>query len=67
MNEVKAPSERSLIEQFLDDNVLFLGPDPEIMADHSVSTPTAQELAAVEAWQDRSDDTPHPQPFANRL
>ncbi|MBL4782525.1 MAG: hydantoinase B/oxoprolinase family protein [Porticoccaceae bacterium] len=56
MNEIKAPSERSLIEQFLDDNVLFLGPDPEIMADHTVSIPTAQEVAAVEAWQDRSDD-----------
>ncbi|RLA40749.1 MAG: acetone carboxylase subunit alpha [Gammaproteobacteria bacterium] len=56
MNEVKAPSERSLIEQFLDDNVLFLGPDPEIMADHSVSIPREEELAAVEAWKDRSDD-----------
>jgi len=56
MNEIKAPSERSLIEQFLDDNVLFLGPDPEIMGDHTVSIPTEQEVAAVDAWQDRSDD-----------
>ncbi len=56
MNEIKAPSERSLIEQFLDDNVLFLGPDPEIMADHTVSIPTEQEVAAVDAWKERADD-----------
>lgn len=56
MNKEQTPTERSLIEQFLDDNVLFLGPDPEIMRDHSVSTPTAMEEAAVAAWADRPDD-----------
>ncbi|RLA51770.1 MAG: acetone carboxylase subunit alpha, partial [Gammaproteobacteria bacterium] len=56
MSKVKAPGERSLIEQFLDDNVLFLGPDPQIMTDHSVSIPSEKELAAVEAWKDRTDE-----------
>ncbi len=56
MNEKQSPGERSLIEQFLDENVLFLGPDPEIMRDHSVSIPSAKEAAAVEAWKDRSED-----------
>jgi acetone carboxylase alpha subunit len=56
MNKANVPSERSLIEQFLDDNVLFLGPDPEIMADHSVSTPNEREVAAIEAWKGRSDE-----------
>ena len=30
------PEERALIDQFLDDNKLFLGPDPEIMRNHSI-------------------------------
>ena len=56
MNKEQAPTDRSLIEQFLDDNVLFLGPDPDIMRDHSVTIPTEQEAAAVAAWADRSED-----------
>ena len=28
--------EKSVIEKFLEENVLFLGPDPEIMEDHSL-------------------------------
>ena len=56
MNKEQAPTDRSLIEQFLDDNVLFLGPDPDIMRDHSVTIPTDKEAAAVAAWADRSED-----------
>lgn len=56
MNKAPGNAERSLIEKFLDENVLFLGPDPEIMRDHGVSIPTAAETSAVAAWQDRPDE-----------
>ncbi len=50
------PGQRSLIEKFLDENVLYLGPDPAIMGDHSVSTPTAREQAAVAVWKDKPEE-----------
>ncbi len=50
------PRSRSLIEKFLDENVLFLGPDPEIMEDHSVSRISAREQAAIANWQGRAED-----------
>lgn len=40
--------EQALIDQFLQDNVLFLGPDPEIMEDHDISPVTDAELRAME-------------------
>jgi hypothetical protein len=43
----QAPREQMLIEQFLADNVLFLGPDPEIMEDHDIAPATALEREAV--------------------
>ena len=39
--------EKSLIQKFLEENVLFLGPDPEIMEDHRISPATATEEAAL--------------------
>jgi acetone carboxylase alpha subunit len=39
--------EQMLIDQFLDDNVLFLGPDPAIMSEHDISPRTAMEEAAM--------------------
>lgn len=47
--------EKSVIEKFLDDNVLFLGPDPEIMRDHSVVKTSAREEQALKNF-DNSDD-----------
>ncbi len=44
--------EKSVIEKFLDDNVLFLGPDPEIMKDHRVVETSAREQAALDAFAD---------------
>ena len=44
--------EKSIIEKFLEDNVLFLGPDPAIMEDHSVVPTTAREAAALAAFTD---------------
>jgi len=47
--------EKSVIEKFLDDNVLFLGPDPEIMRDHSVVATSAREAAALENFTNPDD------------
>lgn len=44
--------EKSVIEKFLEDNVLFLGPDPEIMRDHAVAPTSAREAAALESFDD---------------
>lgn len=44
--------EKSVIEKFLDDNVLFLGPDPEIMEDHRVAQTSPREQAALDAFVD---------------
>lgn len=35
--------EKAIVDQFLADNVLFLGPDPEIMNDHDIAPRTAFE------------------------
>lgn len=43
---------KSTAEQFVDDNVLFLGPDPEIMRDHKLSPETPDETAALAAFSD---------------
>jgi len=42
--------EKSVIEKFLEDNVLFLGPDPEIMKNHAVVPTSPREQAALEAF-----------------
>ena len=38
--------EKRIIDQFLADNVLFLGPDPDIMEEHDLSEETEAERAA---------------------
>ncbi|MBI2312618.1 MAG: hydantoinase B/oxoprolinase family protein [Betaproteobacteria bacterium] len=44
--------EQALIDQFLADNVLFLGPDPEIMEDHDIAPVTEIESRAMEKETD---------------
>lgn len=48
MAKVSKDQERSLIEEFLADNVLFLGPDPEISQNHKLAAETPRERAAIE-------------------
>ncbi len=47
-----AKQERSLIEKFLEENVLFLGPDPEIMNNHKLAPETAAETTALAQFTD---------------
>jgi acetone carboxylase alpha subunit len=44
----KTEQEKLMIEQFLEDTKLFLGPDPEIMNDHGLSPITEREHQAIE-------------------
>src|SRR5258707_6906150 len=44
--------EQELISRFLDDNVLFLGPDPEIMENHDISARTEREYTAMKNESD---------------
>src|SRR5690242_17402578 len=39
--------EKAILDQFLADNVLFLGPDPEIMEEHDLAPVTEREKAAM--------------------
>ncbi|MDB5986223.1 MAG: Hydantoinase B/oxoprolinase [Nevskia sp.] len=47
-----ADREQMLIDQFLSDNVLFLGPDPEIMEHHDLAPATALERDAMAKEKD---------------
>ena len=47
MNDSTAAEDQALREKFLADNTLFLGPDPEIMRNHSVLPRSAAEDAAL--------------------
>ena len=47
--------EKSVIEKFLEDNILFLGPDPEIMQNHAVVPSTERETQALQNF-DNADD-----------
>lgn len=51
-NSGLAHREQELIDQFLADNVLFLGPDPEIMHEHDISPRTAIEESAMQKQSD---------------
>ena len=53
-NLSEAEREKALIEEFLADNVLFLGPDPEIMHDHDIAERTALEQVAMQHQADPS-------------
>lgn len=48
----KQPAEKSMVEKFLDENVLFLGPDPEIMGNHKLAPETDREALALNAFTD---------------
>jgi len=52
MNRPHTDQEKSLIEKFLEDNVLFLGPDPEIMSNHRLSPETEREKLAIAGFSD---------------
>ncbi len=47
--------EKSIIEKFLEENVLFLGPDPEIMEDHSCAPISEREAEALKAFSDSDE------------
>ena len=43
--------EKSVIEKFLEDNILFLGPDPEIMESHQMAPVSEREKNAMEGFK----------------
>ena len=47
MSDETTATERELLDKFLADHRLFLGPDPEIMRNHAVSPRSAAEDAAI--------------------
>jgi len=47
MNDSTAAEDQALREKFLADNTLFLGPDPDIMRNHSILPRSAAEDAAL--------------------
>lgn len=51
MTEAHA-DEKALVEKFLGDTVLFLGPDPEIMNNHGLAPESARETEALAAFTD---------------
>ena len=55
MAKVNKDQERSLIEDFLAENVLFLGPDPEISQNHKLAPETPREHAAIENFFAKHD------------
>lgn len=52
MNDTTAGAEQALLDKFLADNRLFLGPDPQIMRNHGISPRSAAEEAALATGQD---------------
>lgn len=48
MSETNSPEDQRLLDQFLTDHRLFLGPDPEIMRDHRVSPRSVSEEEVFE-------------------
>jgi acetone carboxylase alpha subunit len=48
----KTEQEKLIIDRFLEDTKLFLGPDPEIMNDHGLSPITDREKEAIESVPD---------------
>lgn len=43
MNNTASSDDRALLDKFLADNTLFLGPDPEIMRNHSLTPRSSEE------------------------
>lgn len=52
MHDKISPEEQALLDQFLADNRMFLGPDPELMRDHRLAARTAQEDAIMQKGLD---------------
>jgi N-methylhydantoinase B/oxoprolinase/acetone carboxylase alpha subunit len=52
MQDTISANDKALLDKFLADNTLFLGPDPEIMRNHSISSRSAAEEAALKAGLD---------------
>jgi acetone carboxylase, alpha subunit len=52
MNDSTSAEDRALREKFLADNTLFLGPDPDIMRNHSILPRSAAEDAALASGLD---------------
>jgi acetone carboxylase, alpha subunit len=50
--QTQTQTEEELLAKFLADNTLFLGPDPEIMRNHSITPRSAAEDAAIEKGLD---------------
>ena len=47
MSDIVDPQDQALLDKFLADNRLFLGPDPEIMRNHSIAPRTPREDALL--------------------
>lgn len=52
MNDSISPDEKALLDRFLADHQLFLGPDPEIMRDHRLAPRSAEEDAILKKGLD---------------
>src|SRR5438309_11326503 len=52
MNQPDNADDKSLVEKFLEENVLFLGPDPEIMNNHHLAPESAREKVALARFTD---------------
>src|ERR1700710_2129966 len=55
MHETATTDEQALLDKFLTDNRLFLGPDPEIMRDHRVSARSPLEEQVLSTGVDTHD------------
>ncbi|WP_131787552.1 hydantoinase B/oxoprolinase family protein [Protofrankia symbiont of Coriaria ruscifolia] len=52
MSQSDNADDKSLIEKFLEENVLFLGPDPEIMSNHHLAPESPLETEALARFTD---------------
>ncbi len=48
-------ADKSLVERFLEENILFLGPDPDIMNNHHLAAETSAEAAALAKFTGKDD------------
>lgn len=49
---ISSEREKEMVEKFLGDTQLFLGPDPEIMSNHDLASITEREEEAIEKFSD---------------
>ncbi|MCK9930579.1 hydantoinase B/oxoprolinase family protein [Frankia sp. Mgl5] len=52
MSQSNSADDKSLIEKFLEENILFLGPDAEIMQNHKVAPESPRETQALAQFMD---------------